>query len=97
MPAQRRDNHLRELEDAVHVTTGAFLYELQLVVVPDRDPCPGRAVSDVLARHHRQLMGRVEDERHVSIPALLDQAPHGARVVRADDHRGDVRWSVVEP
>jgi hypothetical protein len=96
VPPQRRDDDLRQLQQAVDVALAALLDQLQLVVVADHHPRAVGAVHHVLGLHHRHLMRRVEYEPNATVATLADQPLHGARVVRSDDHRLDIRRTVIE-
>ena len=96
IPAESGDHDVRQVEQSLRITPCPLLDELELVVVADDDPRSRGAVGHIRAVHHRKLVRGVEDERHTALTALDHEALHCPRIVRADDHRIDMRRSVVE-
>ena len=66
---------------------GLLPQQLELVVVADDDGGADDAVAQLVARHARALLARVEDERDAERAALLGVLHHRARIVRRDDRQ----------
>src|SRR5207237_2585801 len=85
-----------ELQQPLAVPLGWLLDWLQLVVGADDNPGPVSAVHHILGLHHRQLVSRVEDKPHATLPTLADQPLHRAWIVWSDDDRVSLRRTVVQ-
>src|SRR5258707_11405042 len=72
-------------EDVGFAQPGFLAQQLELVVVDDDDGGAGDAFAQLVARHARALLARVEDELDAERTAFLGILNHGARVVRRDD------------
>src|SRR5258707_12577033 len=71
-------------EDVGFAQPGFLAQQLELVVVDDDDGGARDAFAQLVARHARALLARVEDELDAERPAFLGILDHGARVVRRD-------------